>query len=134
MHQSIAFEDNVNETFTGIKMKGDNAYMICKIDDDFKVAIEHIGEKGATWDAMCEQLPDDDGRYVVFDYQKKMDDGRLVNKLLFVYWCPDGVKITRKIQLSSNKVPIEGKLPCQISIACGDRSDLEATEIERNIR
>jgi Cofilin/tropomyosin-type actin-binding protein len=93
MHQAIDFDPAVIETFNGIKMKGAASYMILKIDDDFKVVIEQLGEVGASWDSMCDSLPEDDGRYVVFDYKKKFDDGRTVSRLIFLYWCPDGVKI-----------------------------------------
>jgi cofilin len=134
MHQNIEIDPAVIETFNGIKMKGTNTYMVLKINEESKIAIEHIGEKGAAWDAMCDALPDDDGRYIVFDYKKKLDDGREISRLLFVYWCPDSVKISRKVQLSSNKVPVETKVPCQISISCTDRSDLEAAEVERSIK
>lgn len=134
MHQNIEIDQDVIDTFNGIKMKGTNTYMVLKINEASRVVIEHVGAAGASWEEMCDKLPDDDGRYIVFDYKKKLDDGRVIARLLFTYWCPDSVKITRKVQLSSNKVPVEAKVPCQISIACSDRSDLEAAEVERSIK
>jgi hypothetical protein len=73
---------------------------------------------------MVGNLPKDGGRYIVYDFPITMDDGRKLTRLVFIYWCPEGVSIHNKMVVSSNKVVINGKLDCQLSISCHDSSDV----------
>lgn len=129
MHQNIEIDPKVIDTFNSIKSNGTNSYMVLKVNEEPRVVIERIGELGETWDSMSEQLPREDGRYIVFDYKRKLEEGKAVSKLLFAYWCSFYVPISRKIQLSTIKDIVEAKVPCQISFTFNEKFDLEETEI-----
>jgi len=134
MIQAIDIDDAVKEAFSNIKMNSTHQYMICSIENKEKVVLESLGELGATWEEFCSKLPETEGRFCVFDYKKVMDDGRHINKLCFVFWCPDAAKITAKMVYSSNKVHVGQVFDCGINVACHDKSDLEREEIERHIK
>ena len=62
-------------------------YMIFKISDDKKfIEIEHMGEKGASFEEFTSKLPDGDCRYAVLDVEIDTKSGAKANKLIFVAW------------------------------------------------
>ena len=45
---------------------------------------------------MCDSLPADEARFVVFDFADVRPDGRQIKKLVLVKWCPDAVSFRIK--------------------------------------
>ena len=135
MQQQINFDEKVLETFNEIKMKSAHQYMICTINKDGdKLELESIGAKDSDFETMAKALPDKEGRFIVFDYPKKYEDGRCASKLTFIFWCPSGVPIKRRLVYSSNKSGVKAKLDCPCNINCHDRSDIELEEVDKNIK
>ena len=135
MQQQIAFDEKIQETFNDIKMKSAHQYMICTINEaGDKLELESVGEKDADFETMAKALPDNEGRYIVFDYPKKDKDGICANRLTFIFWCPSGVPIKRRLVYSSNKSGVKAKLDCPCKVDCHDRSDIELEEVEKYIK
>ena len=63
--------------------------LLLQISDDWEVIDVHKkGEKGSSYDDFLEELPEDECRYAIYDYEFE-DDGRKQSKILFVVWAPD---------------------------------------------
>ena len=57
-------------------------------------------------------IPLNEPRYGIFDYQFKTNEAmsRNVERLLFIYWCPDTSKVSFKLPYSTGKEDIKKKL------------------------
>lgn len=135
MQSHIQFDEGVIDTFTGLKMKSTHRYLVLKINDSGdKIVIDKLGEKAETFENMTDALPDDEGRYIVFDYEKNLDDGRQLKKLLYIFWSPDTASIKKKVLYSNNNGNIKSTFDLSINISCHDRSDIEQEEIDRRVK
>jgi hypothetical protein len=43
-------------------------------------------------------LPPKEPRYVVVDFDFTTKDGRDVEQLIFIFWCPDDAKVKEKVK------------------------------------
>ncbi len=68
-----------------------------------------------------EELPENECRYGIFDYEFT-DDGRAQSKILFVVWAPDTAKIKAKMLYASSKANFKKKL-------VGIGSEIQATDL-----
>lgn len=60
------------------------------------------GEQPAEFTDLIANLPQDDGRYIVYDYPYKGSFGP-TSKIVLVMWCPDNVSIKKKMLYASSK-------------------------------
>lgn len=51
---------------------------------------------------LVKKLPDEDARYVVYDYPYQ-SGGRATSKLIFILWCPEKTKIKHRMVYASSK-------------------------------
>jgi Cofilin/tropomyosin-type actin-binding protein len=62
-------------------------YLVMKIsDNNEEIEVEHEGGADAKYEDFTALLPDDDGRYAIYDFEFETDDGGKRNKLVFVLW------------------------------------------------
>ena len=103
-------------------MKHSYKYIVFSMNDAMtEIVILKKGEKDATYDNFLEELPENDCRYGVFDYEFT-DDGRLQSKILFVVWAPDTAKIKPKMLYASSKANFKKKL-------VGIGAEIQATDL-----
>eukprot|EP00949_MAST-11_sp_MAST-11-sp1_P003538 g3538.t1 len=93
------------------------------------IDVDKVGEKNsdqdASWDEFCDNLPEDSGRYGVFDIRWTMDDGRLRDSVCFVGWTPDNCKIRQKMLYGATLESFKGQLEgIKSTIVAHDQSDL----------
>ena len=83
----MAVDDECITQFTDMKTKHKTRYIIFKIDKAAgKVVIDKMGTQRC-WKDFCEQLPDDDCRYAVYDVPvKTKDEGQATDKILMISW------------------------------------------------
>eukprot|EP00958_Prasinococcus_capsulatus_P012901 scaffold1306_cov399-Prasinococcus_capsulatus_cf.AAC.10 len=70
-----------------------------------------IKEQEAVFQEFCEELPESDCRYAVFDLLVETSDGRTFAKIFFIAWSPDGAKIKNKMLYASSKEKFKSMLP-----------------------
>ena len=70
--------------FKDLKSKRKYKYVVFKIDDG-KIVVCHEGLPAASFDSFVEQLPENEPRYAVMDYEYKKD-GCTKSKIFFVNW------------------------------------------------
>lgn len=120
---------DVLDGFEGIKA-GEYRYAIFKINSSNEISVDGYGSKGSSYADFIIQLPENEGRYAVFDYEYLSEDKVKFTKLVFFTWSPDTIKVREKVKYSSNASKLKAALK---GIACymvaTDSSELEESEI-----
>lgn len=87
------------EAYEAVKLKSANKFLLFTLEKvgesgskstwDWKIveASEKDGDNKERWEEMTGKLPEDEARFVVFDFQDTKADGRLVKKLVLIKWC-----------------------------------------------
>ena len=100
----ITLDDEVTEIFNQLKLGKGLKYVIFRITPDYtRVVVEKSKEVPATWDDFVADLPKDDCRYAVYDYEFTLEDSGVRNKLVFVLWTPETAKIKTKMLYPATK-------------------------------
>merc|ERR1711991_807609 len=122
MSSGIDCNDAAVEAFQDLKLKHASSYLIYAITDDWtEIQLIKAGEKGASYDAFLEELPENECRYAIYDYNFNAD-GRDQSKILFVVWAPDTAKIKAKMLYASSKAEFKKKL-------IGISTEIQATDL-----
>jgi len=74
-----------------------------KIEDKKLIVVASSGQRSATYEDFCKDLPESDPRYGLIDLEFKTNDGRPTSKLVFISWIPDSSTIRQKMLYSSSK-------------------------------
>ncbi|KAG0297075.1 cofilin [Linnemannia gamsii] len=92
------------ETFLELKLGKTHKYIIYKISDNLETieVVKHAAGD-ASYDDFVAELPADDCRWAVYDFDYKTADGGDRNKIVFYSWSPDGAKIKPKMLYASSK-------------------------------
>ncbi|KAG0231273.1 cofilin [Actinomortierella wolfii] len=89
--------------FNDLKLGKKHKYIIYKLSDDLKsIEVAKTAVPSATYDDFIADLPSDDCRYAVYDFDYKITDGDR-NKIVFYGWSPDNAKIKQKMIYASSK-------------------------------
>ena len=67
-------------------------------------------QAGFEFQQLLDQLPADEPRYFVFDWDGVTKDGRQVSKIFFVSWVPDTCKAKTKMLYASSKQALRNAL------------------------
>ncbi|KAG8944374.1 cofilin, partial [Tulasnella sp. 408] len=78
-------------------------YVIFKLNDTFTKIIVDKPSEDKDYDQFLADLPQDEPRWAVYDFEFTKEGGGQRNKLLFYSWSPDGAKIKQKMVYSSSK-------------------------------
>lgn len=89
--------------FNRMKMVKDLRYIVYKIEGQRTVVVEKTAPLSATYDNLIEDIPNDEPRFAVIDFEGTNSDGIALQKLLFVHWCPDNAKVAPKMVYASTK-------------------------------
>ncbi|KNC45944.1 actophorin [Thecamonas trahens ATCC 50062] len=127
MATGISVDDACVEAFQELKIGHKHRFVIFKINDDH-TAVEPLvnGDKDATWDDFCAQLPADSCRYAIFDFEFETNDGGKRNKITFVVWTPDVCRVKEKMLYAGTKDAVKKKLEgIQCEVQATDNSEIE---------
>ncbi|KAF9166645.1 cofilin [Actinomortierella ambigua] len=92
------------QAFNDLKLGKKYKYIIYKLSADMKsIEVEKSSDRSATYDDFIGDLPKDDCRYAVFDFDYKAGDGGDRAKIVFYTWSPDDAKIKQKMVYASSK-------------------------------
>lgn len=132
----VTVQDNVVAEFNSIKIGHKYQFIQMKLtDDDKEIAIEKtVPDKGCTFDEFVGQLPQDDCRYAVYDFQFDTGTSGQREQLIFVVWCPDTAKTRRKMLYAASKDALKKKLVgISHEIQATDMSDLNIKDVTEKI-
>eukprot|EP00753_Platysulcus_tardus_P019636 PLAT7383.1.p1 GENE.PLAT7383.1~~PLAT7383.1.p1 ORF type:complete len:142 (+),score=45.98 PLAT7383.1:208-633(+) len=102
-----------------------------------EIAVEKLGETGASWESMVEQLPPTDCRYVVYDlhFVDEADAGRKIDKIVFLHWAPDESSIKSRMLYASSKDALKKKLSSlSVEFQATDMAEVELSELMARIK
>ena len=88
-------------------------------------------EQKAAWKEFCDKMPEDKGRFAVFDLRWQQDDGRKRDSVCFVAWTPDSCGVRQRMQYASSQEAFKGSLEgIKSTIVAHDQSDLNDSREE----
>lgn len=107
-----------------LKLRKKYRYIIYKLNDDnTSIVIEKKVESADKYDNFLGELPEDDCRYAVYDFEFEKSPGEGIrNKICFVVWVPDTSKVRQKMLYASSKDAIRKKL-------AGVATEIQATDM-----
>jgi len=122
-------EDCVNR-FNELKLAHAYRYLVFKMSPDLtNVVLEKTDHDGASWEDFERDLPKDDCRYGIFDFEYEKDGGKR-NKIVFVVWCPETSKIKQKMLYTSTKDSLKKKLVgIGTEVQATDASEISREEV-----
>lgn len=83
----VAVDDDCIHKFMELKTKRSYPWIIFKVDDKQGiVVVERVGKAGEDYEFFRSQLPENDCRYAVFDYDFVTEDNCQKSKIFFIAW------------------------------------------------
>ena len=138
VESGVPHSAEVIEKFTEMKVQRSIKYMVCKIENESEIIVEHMGGPDETWENCQSKLPADEPRYVIFDYDLHIENEnppRVEKKLTFIHWVPESAKPRSKMCASSSKEPFKRALVgVQKEVQATDASEIEKSFIEETLR
>ncbi|GJJ70144.1 cofilin [Entomortierella parvispora] len=98
----VSLQKGCVESFTELKLKKAHKFIIYKLSDDLKEIVVDKAVSAGTYDEFLAELPVDQCRYAVYDFDYTLPDGER-NKIVFYTWSPDDAKTRTKMVYSSSK-------------------------------
>ena len=107
-----------------LKLRKKYKYIIYRLNDDnTSIIIEKKVEKSDKYEDFIAELPEDDCRYAVYDFEFEKSPGEgMRNKICFVVWVPDTSKVRQKMLYASSKDALRKKL-------AGVATEVQATDM-----
>ena len=120
----ISVDDECVNTFMELKLRKKYRYIVYKLNDDnTSIVIEKKVESCDKYDDFLSELPEDDCRYAVYDFEFEKSPGEGIrNKICFIVWVPDTSKVRQKMLYASSKDAIRKKL-------AGIATEIQATDM-----
>ena len=103
--------DKVIESFEDIKLRHKFRYALYKRNDtDTEIVIDSTAPNSASFGDFVANLPANQCRYAIFDFEYNLGNDGNRSKILFVVWAPDTAKIKDKMLTASSKDALKKKL------------------------
>ena len=106
----VSVNDECVAKFNDLKLKHAARFIIYRMNDDMsQIVVAEEGDKSKTYEDFVKQLPENDCRYAVFDFEFEVE-GNPRSKIIFVNWAPDTAKIRSKMVYAASKEAIKKRL------------------------
>ncbi|PIG85859.1 cofilin [Aspergillus arachidicola] len=104
MASGVGVDDDCQAKFLEMKLGHKYRYVIYRLSADNKeIVVDKTGSHDSTYDDFIEDLPEDECRWAVYDFDHKLDEDSRIRKLIFISWCPDTSRIKSKMMFASSK-------------------------------
>ena len=122
----VSVADEVIAEFSDFKLKRvPFKFIIYHVTKAGKIETLARGEPGSSFDAFVENLPPNDCRYAVIDWDFTTNDNRQASKIVFVSWCPDTSAVRQKMTYAGSAAALtEALTGVATKINATDRSEL----------
>ncbi|ORX52861.1 hypothetical protein DM01DRAFT_1323335 [Hesseltinella vesiculosa] len=102
MSSGVAVNQECLEAFSSLKLGHKYKYIIFKLSDDLKeIVVEKTVETGS-YDDFLGDLPENEPRYAVYDFDYIKEGSGQRNKITFYSWIPDTAKVRQKMVYASS--------------------------------
>lgn len=103
--------DDVVTAYQELKLGHTARYVLLRLSDDLtQVIVEKKAGPTATYSQFIADLPKNDCRYAIYDFEYDHKGEGQRSKILFVVWAPDSSKIKAKMLYASTKDAVRKKL------------------------
>ncbi|MEV7526648.1 actin depolymerization factor/cofilin-like domain-containing protein [Streptomyces sp. NPDC091371] len=130
MSSGVAVEDSAISAFQELKNKRTFNTLFYRLSDDLSTIVPDF--KGTlTHDELLGRLPQDEPRFVVYDFTFSKGDGEgQRTKIILISWCPDGTAMKQKMVYSSSFNTLKNMLAgASVYAQATDVSDLGYDEL-----
>ncbi|KAG0029509.1 cofilin [Podila clonocystis] len=123
MSSGVGVNPQCLTAYQDLKLKKIHKYIIYKISADAtSIEVAKTSDAQATYSDFLKELPADDCRYAVYDFDYTLPEGPR-NKIVFFTWSPDGSKIKPKMIYASSKDALRKQLQ-------GIGSEIQGTDFD----
>ncbi|CEG74210.1 Putative Cofilin [Rhizopus microsporus] len=110
MSSGVSADNECIAKFNELKLRKSFKYIIYKLSDDNKqIVIEKAVESGS-YDNFLNDLPENEPRYAVYDFDYVKPEEGQRNKITFFSWSPDTSRIRDKMLYASSKDSLRRQL------------------------
>ncbi|KAL3521054.1 hypothetical protein ACH5RR_019203 [Cinchona calisaya] len=118
----MAVHDECKLKFLELKAKRTYRFIIYKIEEKLKqVIVEKVGEPANGYEDFTANLPADECRYAVYDFDFMTEENVPKSRIFFIAWSPDTSKVRSKMIYASSKDRFKRELD-------GIQVELQATD------
>jgi len=103
MSSGVGVNEECLTEFQQLKLGKKSKYIIFKLSSDNKEIVVEKTSSSSKYDDFLEDLPENEPRYAVYDFEYQKGDEGIRNKLCFFTWTPDTAKIKPKMLYASSK-------------------------------
>ncbi|CAO1613359.1 unnamed protein product [Parajaminaea phylloscopi] len=103
MSSGIAVNQECLEVFQQLKLGKKHKYIIYALSPDNREIIVAKTSSSADYDEFIKELPAQECRYAIYDFEYEKGDEGKRNKICFYTWSPDESKIKQKMVYASSK-------------------------------
>eukprot|EP01119_Soliformovum_irregulare_P009430 TRINITY_DN2273_c0_g1_i4.p1 TRINITY_DN2273_c0_g1~~TRINITY_DN2273_c0_g1_i4.p1 ORF type:complete len:142 (-),score=42.92 TRINITY_DN2273_c0_g1_i4:94-519(-) len=132
----VKIDAEVINAFNAFKMSSEHRYLYFKMSDDKKsVVLEKAAPFSSTYADFLKDLPANDCRYAVvnFEYTTESDGHR--SKIVFVNWSPEGAPVKSKMVYAGTKNDVRKALVgVSIEVQGTDLSEVDETEVFNRLK
>ncbi|RHY32338.1 hypothetical protein DYB25_013867 [Aphanomyces astaci] len=111
--------------FKDIKMKRKFRFVFFRIDG-LAIVVDNAGAPSATHVELLASLPHADCRYVIYDHDVQLPDGRRSSKLYFLLWSPPSASPNHKMGYAHGKSAFRAHCDGCLDINASDIVDVQA--------
>lgn len=104
------------------------SFVVFKFNDDHtEIVVDKKGKRRDDIKVFCKALPENSMRLAIFNHEFRTDDGRITDKMFFIFWAPPSANTESKMRYSADK----GVLRSEAGEGYIDLSVTNVSEIER---
>ncbi|KMZ75135.1 Actin-depolymerizing factor 4 [Zostera marina] len=123
----MAVNDECKLKFLELKAKRVHRFVIFKIEEKQKqIIVEKVGEPSLSYEEFASNLPADECRYAVYDFDFVTAENCQKSKIIFIAWSPDVARIRSKMLYASSKDRFKRELDgIQVELQATDPSEMD---------
>ncbi|EJF63226.1 actin depolymerizing factor [Dichomitus squalens] len=104
MSSGVGVNPECLSAYQELKLGKKSKYIIFTLSkDNTEIVVEKTGPTSATYDDFVGDLPENEPRWAVYDFDYEKEDGGKRTKITFFSWSPDDAKIKQKMLFASSK-------------------------------
>ncbi|KAG9047528.1 cofilin [Tulasnella sp. UAMH 9824] len=99
----VSVDQECLAVYNDLKLKKKYKYVTYKLNPGFTQIVVDKTSEDKDYETFLRDLPTDEPRWAVYDFEFTKEGAGQRNKLLFYSWSPDGARIKQKMVYSSSK-------------------------------
>ncbi|KAF8645199.1 hypothetical protein AX16_008026 [Volvariella volvacea WC 439] len=127
MASGVGVSSQCLDDYQELKLGKKSKYIIYSLNDSLTEIVTLKKETSTDWEQFLKDLPEDQCRWAVYDFEFEKEGGGLRNKLLFISWSPDNAKIKQKMVFAASRDALRRSL-------VGIAAEIQATDVDEITR